>query len=395
MGTESKSKLSRRDFIETSALAAGAPFVAGLGAAAFGQTSNDIRCAVIGTGGRGRDAHIKSVLQIPGVRITAICDISQQQLQKALAMFPGEKPKTYTYHRELLDQETLDAVTVATPPLCHREQIVDVLHKGLHCYAEKPVVLTVNDIDEVEQVARKAKGILQIGQQGRYSEGNRKYVEMLHNGEIGRIAYVHAQRFSKWGGPGTEEQKMRWLWSIEESGDQLTEQSIHNIDHINWILNSHPIKAAGLGGQNVVYEPVGRDTSDHFTVIYEYPGKVHVTFSMIKYGAFDVDGSFTRVYGEKGACENGKFIGREKNAQPRQVEMARTDSTLDAFKDFFRCIREGKQPYCTIETGKTALLTTLLGRKAFYEERVVTWDDLLREDASQKRVGDTKFGPVA
>jgi hypothetical protein len=43
---------------------------------------------------------------------------------------------------------------------------------------------------------------------------------------------------------------------------------------------------------------------------------------MIKYGAFDVDGSFTRVYGEKGVCEtSGKFIGREKGAQPRQLDM--------------------------------------------------------------------------
>ena len=89
MTTESMNKLSRRDFIETGALAAGAPLVIGLGATAFGQASNEIRCAVIGTGGRGRDAHIKSILQIPGVRITAICDISQEALKLALAMFPG------------------------------------------------------------------------------------------------------------------------------------------------------------------------------------------------------------------------------------------------------------------------------------------------------------------
>jgi hypothetical protein len=117
---------------------------------------------------------------------------------------------------------------------------------------------------------------------------------------------------------------------------------------------------------------------------------------MIKYGAFDVDGSFTRVYGEKGVCEmSGKFIGREKGTQPRQLDMQRGDSTQEAFNDFFRGIREGKQPYCGIEIGKTALLTTLLGRKALFEEKVVSWEDLLREDASQKRVGDTKFGPIA
>ena len=64
------------------------------------------------------------------------------------------------------------------------------------------------------------------------------------------------------------------------------------------------------------------------------------------------------------------------------------DRTQMAIDDFFRCIREGTQPYCGIEFGKTALLTTLLGRKAFFEERVVTWEDLLREDAPTRRVGD-------
>jgi len=64
------------------------------------------------------------------------------------------------------------------------------------------------------------------------------------------------------------------------------------------------------------------------------------------------------------------------------------DTTQLAIDDFFQCIREGAQPYCGIEIGKTALLTTLLGRKAFFEERVVTWEDLLREDAPIRRVDD-------
>jgi hypothetical protein len=64
------------------------------------------------------------------------------------------------------------------------------------------------------------------------------------------------------------------------------------------------------------------------------------------------------------------------------------DATQLAIDDFFRCIREGQKPYCGIEIAKTALLTTLLGRKAFFEERVVTWEDVLREDAPIRRVGD-------
>jgi len=141
----------------------------------------------------------------------------------------------------------------------------------------------------------------------------------------------------------------------------------------------------------MVYEPKGRDTSDHYTVVYEYPGKRIVTFTMIKYATPDLGGSATYFYGEKGSCDlwNHRFVGRERDAEPRIIEVPEEeDSTQLAIDDFFRCIREGTQPHCGIETGKTALLTALLGRKAFFEERVVTWDDLLREDAPIRRVND-------
>lgn len=392
MSGKAKSGISRRDFVRVgSAAAAFAPAVSLAGRALGSQATNEIRCAVVGTGGRGREAHLKSIFNVPGARVVAICDPSQKALESALAMFPGEKPTTYTHHRELLDRENLDAVFIASPPVPHREQIVEALQKNLHCYAEKPVVLTVSDVEEVEREAKKSKGLLQVGQQLRYSTAFRKVTRMVHEGEIGRIGFVRAQRMSNWYGPGAEEQTMRWLWSVEESGDQLVEQSIHNMDLINWVLDSHPVKCTGLGGQNMVYEPGGRDTSDHFTVVYEYPGRRIVTFTMIKYATPELGGSFTHFYGEKGACDlqGHRFVGRERGAQPRVVEVPEEeDPTQLAIDDFFRCIREGQQPYCAIEMGKTALLTTLLGRKAFFEERVVTWEDLLREDAPIRRVGD-------
>jgi predicted dehydrogenase len=384
--------VSRRAFVKAGTVAAALAPAVSLAGRAFGsQGTNEIRCAVLGTGGRGRGAHIKSAFNVPGARVVAICDPSRRALDEALSMFPGEKPTSYTHHRELLDRESLDAVFIASPPVPHREQIVDALRKDLHCYAEKPVCLTVSDVLEIEREARESKGILQVGQQLRYSTGFQRIARMVHEGEIGRVGFVRAQRMSSWYGPGTEEPAMRWLWSVEESGDQLVEQSIHNIDQINWVLDAHPVKCTGLGGQNMVYEPRGRDTSDHFTVVYEYPGKRIATFTMIKYATPELGGSFTHFYGEKGACDlqGHRFVGRERGASPRVVEAPpEEDATQRAIDDFFRCIREGARPLCGIEAGKTALLTALLGRKAFFEERVVTWEDLLREDAPIRRVGD-------
>ena len=96
MSSNRKSEVSRREFVKAGSVAAvGAPVAASLAGRAFaGQASNEIRCAVVGTGGRGRNAHIKSILNVPGARVVAICDPAQESLDKALAMFSGEKPTT-------------------------------------------------------------------------------------------------------------------------------------------------------------------------------------------------------------------------------------------------------------------------------------------------------------
>ncbi len=70
-----------------------------------------------------------------------------------------------------------------------------------------------------------------------------------------------------------------------------TKSDMSRRDAINWVLNSRPLKAAGLGGQNIVYEPRGRDTSDNFTVLFEYPGKIQVNLPMIKYAAWAMCGA--------------------------------------------------------------------------------------------------------
>lgn len=138
MSSSDKSEISRREFVKTgSAAAVGAPVALSLAGRAFGaQGSNEIRCAVVGAGGRGRRAHIASILNVPGARVVAVCDPKQAALDEALAMFDDEKPTTYTYHRELLDKEELDAVFIASPPVPHREQIVDVAraHQSWHRY---------------------------------------------------------------------------------------------------------------------------------------------------------------------------------------------------------------------------------------------------------------------
>jgi len=389
---EEKKSVTRRNFFQQGAVVFGVPALLGLSNSLFAKGAEQLNCGMIGTGGRGRNL-LRRIVNSPGVRVTALCDINPQALEAALDIVGKHKPRTYTYYKSLLEDKELDAVFVVTPPFLHHSMVMDVLASGRSCYCEKPLCTTVDDLNKVVEAAQASKGILQVGQQLRYLPVFRKVMPMLHQGYLGKIGFIRAQRYSNWNGPGSAP-PMRWLYSIEESGDQIVEQSVHELDVLNWVMNDHPVRIAGLGGQNMIFEPEGREICDHYGLTLEYPGGRHAVFSMLKYAPNqnNMGGRITHAYGEKGSIDlkfgsPNTVVWRGKQApEPTEITAEEADMTQKSVDDFFRCIREGEKPFCDGETGRIAALTALLGRKAIYERRTVTWEDLLREGAPVKPI---------
>ena len=81
-----------------------------------------------------------------------------------------------------------------------------------------------------------------------------------------------------------------------------------------------------------------------------------------------------------------KIYWRGKDAPPEEITAEEVNTTYESVKGFFDCIRQGSRPVVDAETGRIAALTAMLGRKAIYERRVVTWDELLKEGAPVRPV---------
>ena len=382
--------INRRKFIRYSAVSISAPAVLGLAGTLGAASGDEVRAGFIGTGNRGRTL-LNHALKSPGVKIAALCDIDPAARAQAAETASAHKPKTYSYYKNLLEQKDLDAVFVATPPYLHKHMIVDVMDSGRSCYAEKPLALTVEEIEAVVEAANRAKGVLQVGQQLRYHRGFHKLMPRIHGGLLGKIGFLRGQRYADWDGPGSRG-AMKWLWSIEQSGDQIVEQSVHELDLINWVMNDHPLRAAGLGGQNIIHEPAGANVLDSYGLTFDFPGGRQTIFSMIKYAPYtnNMGGRIINAYGEKGSVDvqlsgPSTIVWRGENApDPEKCEEPDVNFGQEAVDDFFRCVRTGEKPFCDVATGRIAALTALLGRKAIYEQRVVSWDDLLREGAPVK-----------
>jgi len=390
MGT-SKSGATRREFFKQGAVAAGVAPAVLSSSNSLGQLGkSDIQVGVIGTGGRGR-SELTAIAKVPNVRVAAICDINPASVEEALKIVGDHQPKTYTYHPDLLDQDGLDAIFVETPPHLHREQVVDALKTGHHCSSAKPLALTVNELMDIEEAVKSTKKILHVDQQLRYRPQYVEAIQRIHNGEIGKVGFVRAQRYGTWGGKKrTSKYQARkfWLYRVEQSGDTIVENQIHNIDVINWIMNDHPIRATGMGGQNMI-EWEGNELLDNYGLTFEYPGNRFAIFSKISYAVSELGGTFCHAYAEKAGADVSyddavTFYWREEGKKPTVINAKGVDGglmNLRSVEAFFRAIKEGKQPAASIEVGKNAALTSLLGRKAIYEKRTVDWDELLKEGA--------------
>ena len=367
----------------------------------FGSQANSaVTFGIIGAGGRGRyvGAHMA---RDPRARITAICDLFPDRIDKAKSEVPNAA-QAHAYHRyeELLGQPDLDAVLIATPVFLHPEHFAAATRARKHIYCEKPAGADVAGVKRLLDAAQKADPAktIQFGFQQRYSPEYLAAEKILRAGKIGALS----QMTSYWilgDRPMTsyqppyppEDAKLRlWNYWMDYSGGCIVEQDCHGVDVLNWFAAAHPVKAAGRGGVRypVVY---GDWNSDHHDIVYTYPNGIEGWLLSIKHtaGYRDVREQF---FGPEGMLETARTYYRWhgpvanaplKNADDLHdrslIEKAESkrEITIDAVESFFTSIVEHK-PYSMVASAADSTFTSLLGRMAYETKREVTWEELLQ-----------------
>ena len=195
-----KKALTRRRFLESSALGGAGLLILPARSAFAYEANNKLRVAGIGVGGQGR-SDLDNISK-GGAEIVALCDVDTARAGDIYQKH--SKAKVFKDFRKMLDsmEKEIDAVVVATPDHTHAVAAVAAMKRGKHVFCEKPLTRTVHEARVMRETAAKYKVVTQMGNQGSAEHGLRRAVELVLNGTIGEVREAHVW-FDGGNGPQT------------------------------------------------------------------------------------------------------------------------------------------------------------------------------------------------
>jgi predicted dehydrogenase len=274
----SKPQLSRRQFINRSAAAVGigAGFAIG-GTKSSGRivgANETVHVAVAGLNGRGQ-AHVSEFLKLSGVEITHLVDPDTRTFPGRLdqiAKRGGHSPATVQDIRRVLDDKTVDAVSVATPNHWHALITIWACQAGKDVYVEKPCSHNVHEGRIAVEAARKYNRIVQHGTQSRSSRDWARAVAAIQSGQLGKLLVSRALcykprgsigvkpvsspperlAFDLWLGPAPSQPyhanlvHYNWHWFWDFGNGDIGNQGVHQMDIARWLIPGSSASGQGV-----------------------------------------------------------------------------------------------------------------------------------------------------
>jgi len=158
-----------------------------------------IRVGIIGCGGIATATHIPNYRKIEGVEIAACADIDEVAAKRVSEEF--KILHHYKDYNEMLKEESLDAVSVCTPNMFHKDPTIAALKAGSHVLTEKPMAGNLKDAKEMYDASEKYGKILIVGFQTRFRIDLNSIRELVKSRELGEIYYTRALSLRRWGIP--------------------------------------------------------------------------------------------------------------------------------------------------------------------------------------------------
>ncbi|TFG50836.1 MAG: Gfo/Idh/MocA family oxidoreductase [Candidatus Brocadiia bacterium] len=295
-----KTNLTRRGFINYSAGAAAAGALWGT-SSAWAGANDKVRVAVVGIHGMGK-IHIQSYQDLPNVEVAALCDVDEnlfeERVQNYFVKKNLRKPELYTDIRKLLENKSIDAVSIVTPNHWHTLAAIWSIQAGKHVSVEKPCCHNFFEGQKLVEASKKYKVIVQDGAEQRSNPCSQTMARFLHEGNMGEVYLAKGICYKRrdtightpdepipagvnydlWLGPAPERpfSKNRfhynWHWNWDYGNGDIGNQGVHEMDIARWGLGVKlPTKVCAMGGHLMFDDD--QNTPNTMMDMFEFPNE--------------------------------------------------------------------------------------------------------------------------
>jgi predicted dehydrogenase len=397
------------------------------------------KVAVIGVNSRGAQ-HIQALAQLPNVEIAYICDVDQKALEKGieLAKKSGSSkiPMAVKDFRKALEDQSLDAVTIAMPDHWHTPAAILAMQAGKHVYIEKPGSHNPAEAELLVEATLKYGKVVQMGNQRRSWPRVREAMNELHSGAIGRVYYARAWYtntrksigfgkpaaipdgldFELWQGPAPRAEfrdnliHYNWHWFWHWGTGEIVNNGVHFLDLARWGLQvDYPEKCYSSGGRYHFKDDW--QTPDTQIASYDFENGKSILWEGRSCNARDINemGSGVSFHGENGTLEllnnsykifdNANKLVKSAVATTNTVVDQRGagfDMDIDHFKNFIQAIDSGESLISPYPEIKKSVLLCHLGNISYRTGRALKINSLtgrIENDADAMKLWGRSYQP--
>jgi predicted dehydrogenase len=360
----------------------------------------------VGFHGQGR-AHIQAYLKVPSVEISALCDVDESVLEKGCKMVEDagrKRPTGYTDLRKLLEDKSIDAISIATPNHQHTLQTIWGCQAGKDVYVEKPCSYNVFESQQIVAAARKYNRMVQhgTGASGWLHEAR----QAMRDGVIGDVylarglcfkwrdtigrapvepvpAGVH---YDLWLGPAPKREFTRnrfhynWHWFWDYGNGDFGNQGSHQMHAARWALGvKYPTKISAIGGHFLFDDDQETPNTLVATFEYNHESKRKMLVFEVRHWMTNAEADQTIgniFYGSKGYLVTRRgfqtFLGKEQAPGPASQRTERSSP----FANFVEVVRSRKREdlKAEIEEGAISMVSLHLGNISYRLGRTLHFD---------------------
>jgi predicted dehydrogenase len=418
--------MDRRDFLKAGIASVALPTLSMYAGESNRQKPK--RVGLIGSGWYGKSCLFR-LLQIEPVEVVAICDVDKNMVAEAAKMVAERQvskntPRTYGDYREMLNNEKLDIVHVATPDHWHALAMIAAVKAGADVYVEKPISVDVVEGQAMLAAARKYKRVVQVNMQRRSTP---HLIEARENiikaGKLGKIAHAeiccyYTMRargnppdidppenldYEMWTGPAPMRPYCSWKhprgWRafMEYSNGIIGDMGVHMLDMVRWLLDLRWPKTISSTGGILSDKESRANISDTQVATFDF-GTMPVVWTHRTWGnPTDPEYPWAGfIYGDKGTLKADvhkyDFIPRGRGGEKAHGDALyeydkypedRTEKALERhvaapmrrhYRNFLDAIDSRGRPVCDIEEGYITASSCILANISCKLGRSLAWD---------------------